>query len=416
MKNSNLPPEVVEELDASTEETAQVGKVRKVAKSASPAASASKSGGNDFSAARDVAARLNKKMGREVIRFGDGIPEIVKVPLNEPAIDFCCDGGIPLGRFSEFLGDQHSGKTRAAIRAMAKFQKFCFGCRTPNTLTVKWTADKSGFPVVASCTCSECNDPETKVNVFIDAEGTTDRKFLRRLGVDTAGIIYMRPDLPSDAVDAMEAYLQTPGIGLIILDSFGVMSGNKEVNNPIGDINMNQNAVFFNMAFRKWQAAMNKAFNLNGGKDEVAAIIINQSYVTLSIYSSEVAQGGRGLRHGKGVSVKFKVLEKAKDKKGEEETLLGVQVRVENLKNKTGMPYRKAEFFLNLDPNNKEIAYGHTNELSQYVDLAVRYKIVEQSGTWYTLAGHRCQGKAGLLDILQNHPEVVDVIDKELYG
>lgn len=382
------------------------------AKSAQPAVS-TVGAANDFSKLKDVADSINKKVGKKLVFTGDEIPQVFKVPFEEPALDHVADGGIPLGRFTEFLGQEHSGKTRAALRAMSRFQKYCYNCNEPGVLDVVWKKNAK-FPEVESCTCHKCGDAgETRVSLFVDVEGTTDRKFMRRLGVDTDGVIYLRPDQPADAADVIETYLRTVGIGLIVLDSFGVMGGTKETNTPIGDINMNQNAVWFNMMFRKFQAAMNASFNESGGKDTVTCIIINQSYVTLNMYSTEVPQGGRGLRHGKGLSLKFKTLEKNKDK---DDVVHGVHVRIENMKNKTGMPYRRAEFYLNLDPADPELKYGETNVLSQYVDLGIKFEVIEQSGAWYTIGGQRYQGKANLSDALAAEPDLLAAIDKELYG
>lgn len=367
-------------------------------------------GNNDFSKAKAVADAYNKKVGKKLVYTGDEIPLVVKIPFREPSLDYVSDGGYALGRFTELLGKEHSGKTRAALRAMSQFQQYCFGCHTPNALTVEWKK-KAQFPEVVSCTCSNCDNPTTRIGLFIDVEGSTDRLFMKRLGVDPDGVIYLRPDQPQDAANLIEGYLRADGIGLIILDSFGVMGGVKEANTAIDDINMNQNAVWFNMMFRKFQAAMNASFNLHH-RDMVAVIYINQSYQSLSMYTADIPQGGRGARHGKGLSIIFKSGEKVKDK---DEVITGVHTKVENMKNKTGMPYRKAEFFLNLDPEHPEIKYGETDVLSQYVDFALKFGIVSQNGTWYDYKGSRVQGKAGVADLIANDAAVMEAIDAELY-
>lgn len=386
-----------------------------MAKAKSTTTSSPTAGGavtNDFSDAAGIAAALNKKFNRHLIMSGDEIPPVYKVPFREPALDHVSDGGTPIGRFTEFLGAEHSGKTRASLRAMSRFQKFCFNCYQPDVLDVVWKKN-SKFPEVDTCTCSSCGEGSTKISIFVDVEGTTDKKFMKRLGVDVDGVIYLRPDQPAFAADVIETYLRTNGVGLIVLDSFGVMGGTKETNTSIGDINMNQNAVWFNMMFRKFQAAMNASFNNNKGKDTATVIVINQSYVTLSIYSTEVPQGGRGLRHGKGLSIKFKSGDKNKD---EDDVVLGVHTRVENLKNKTGMPYRKAEFYLNLDPTDGELSFGETNVLQQYVDFGIKFGVIKQSGAWYDVGTQRIQGKANLCEALAADAALLEEIDQMLYA
>ena len=82
-------------------------------------------------------------MEKKIIRTGEDIPVIHKVPFDEPALDYVSDGGIPIGRIIEFLGDTHSGKTRNALRSMSRFQKYCFNCNTPKALIVTGTDRKS---------------------------------------------------------------------------------------------------------------------------------------------------------------------------------------------------------------------------------------------------------------------------------
>ena len=86
-----------------------------------------------------------------------------------------------------------------------------------------------------------------------------------------------------------------PEIGLILFDSVGSMGSDKEVDTAIEDDKMNQNALFMNKAIRKWQMALNSNTNETGLENGTTLIVVNQSYQTLSIYSTEVAQGGSGL-------------------------------------------------------------------------------------------------------------------------
>jgi RecA/RadA recombinase len=383
-----------------------------MAKKASAPTVTTAGGANDFSRAREFATAYNKKVGKKLLYTGDEIPLVVKVPFDEPALDHVSDGGAALGRFTELLGKEHTGKTRAALRAMSRFQKFCFNCMNPSALRVKWKHNAK-FPEVEECECAYCDNPTTRLGMFIDIEGSTDRLFMKRLGVDPDGVIYLRPDQPQDAANLIEGALRSDGVGLIVLDSFGVMGGVKEANTPIDEINMNQNAVWFNMMFRKFQAAMNASFNLHG-KDMIAVIYVNQSYQSLSMYTADVPQGGRGARHGKGLSIKFSTGERVPDK-DRDGIIVGVHTKVENLKNKTGMPYRKAEFYLNLDPENREISYGETDVVSQYVDFAIKFGIVQQTGAWYEYNGKKINGKANVADFVVNDPAIKEDVDKILY-
>lgn len=350
-----------------------------------------------FSNVSSIMKDLNKHYGKTVIKSGADMIPIRKVPMREPVLDYVADGGIPIGRFTEFLGKEHSGKTRNALKAMGQFQEYCFNCHTPNALDVKWKPLKEGeTPEVMSCTCSNCDNPTTKIQAMIDIEGTTDPAFMKLFGINTDGIIYSRPDMPSQAVGITDALLRMPDIGLILLDSVGSMGSDKEVTTAIEDNKMNQNALFLNQAMRKWQAALNSNTNETGKENGTTMVVVNQSYVTLSIFSTEVAQGGRGLRHGKGLSLQSNIKERNYDTKTKQ--TYGVHIDYQNKKNKTGIPYRRKGYYLNLDPSHSEIGYCQTNVILQYIELALEFGIIRQAGGWFYYGQDKWQGKASLID------------------
>ena len=365
---------------------------------------------NNFDKISGVVMAMDKMYGAGMFKTGDNIPKIYKIPFGEPMLDYVYTGGTPIGRFTELLGEPHAGKTRNGLKAMASFQKYCFNCHTPFALTAKWEM-KNGQPSLKSCKCSSCDEPTTKIQAMVDVEGTSDPDFLAKMGVDTNGVIYIRPDRPSHTVDIIDTFLRQPNIGLILLDSIGSMGSDREVDEKMEDNKMNQNPVFFNRALRKWQMALNKNTNETGMENGTTMIVVNQSYQTLSMYSTEVAQGGRGLRHGKAMSIKHSIGEKNKDANTKE--IYGVHIRCTNEKNKTGMPYRRGEYYLNLDPNDPYLDYCATNINLQYVELAIKFNVIEQRGGWFYYGDEKWQGKANLIDGVT--PEIRAEVDAKIY-
>ncbi len=365
-----------------------------------------------FKNVNEVRANLNKHYKSNALRSGSEMPRIKKVPFGEPALDYASDGGVPIGRVSEFLGDPHTGKTRNALVAMGKWQKYCFNCWTPDVLTAEWTRDKQGDPQLVNCSCSNCSEPKTTIQAMVDIEGTCDPNFMEYFGIDIDGVIYSRPDKPSQAVGIVDTLMRTNGIGLILLDSIGSMGSDKEVDTAIEDDKMNQNALFFNKAMRKWQMALNANTNSNDGQESgTAVIIINQMYTTLDFFSKQVPQGGRGLRHGKGLSLLMAIFDKNIDPKTKE--IKGVHVRVKNEKNKVGIPYRRKEYYLNLDPFADVLEYCQTNVALQYIELAIDLDIIEQKGAWFYYGSEKYQGKASLIDAFNE--DIKNAVDEILY-
>lgn len=372
---------------------------------------------NNYDKVKGVMNKLNTHYKNpNLIKTGDKIPPIYKVPFGEPILDYVSDGGIPIGRITEFLGDNHSGKTRNALKAMGKFQRYCFNCHTAESLHATWYTDpndENAIPQLMECHCDNCNNPRTNIQVMVDAEGTTDPDFLELLGVDTQGIIYSRPAMPSQAIGIIETFLAMPDIGLILLDSIGGMGSDKEVVTAIEDEKMNQNALFFNKALRKWQMAFNANTNEFGTESGTSLIVVNQSYTTLDFFAKEVATGGRGLRHGKGLSLKSRIKEKAKLPNSNK--ILGVHIDYVNEKNKTGMPYRRKDYYLNLDPANTDLGYCQTDVNLQYMELALEQGLIEQRGAWFYFGD---DGKwNGREKLMADFPQgAIDMVKKTLYG
>ena len=140
-------------------------------------------------------------------------------------------------------------------------------------------------------------------------------------------------------------------------------------------------------------------------------IIVNQSYVTLSIFSTEVAQGGRGLRHGKGISLKTRIKDRNRDDKTKR--TYGIHIEYKNEKNKTGIPYRVKEYYLNLDPEDTEVGYCQTNVKLQYIELAIDMGILDQRGGWFSFNGKKWQGKASIIEDFDE--AIKDAVDEKLY-
>lgn len=367
---------------------------------------------DNFDKIRQLTSALNKSYGFEAIKTGDKIPHIVKVPLDEPTIDYVCDGGFPVSRIIEALGQEHSGKTRNGLIAMGKWQKFCFNCNTPNAITSVWKK-VNGSPELVSCSCSNCSEPKTGVQLMVDIEGTTDPKFMHLFGIDTEGVLYTRPKLFSEAVDIVDAYIRNPAIGLIMVDSVASIGGDKEIENKMQDNKMNQNALMTNQAMRKWQAALNANTN-EDATSPTTVYVVNQSYSSIGMFSTEIAQGGRGLRHGKGISLKTRIQEKVMQKSGEIDYALGYHIVIENMKNKTGIPYRKMSYYIHLEAGHPD--YCKTDKYLQILDMAIILGVVENKGSWYYLGNDSLgQGKDKVIIELKKNQTLFDKLKTDVY-
>jgi RecA/RadA recombinase len=356
-----------------------------------------------------ITDKLNKRYGAEIVKTGDKVSPIIRVPYGEPILDEIYSGGVPVNRIVEKIGKEHSFKTVEGLKATANFQKFCFNCLKP-TLHAEWEV-VDGMPKLKKCKCDSCKDPKPTIQVIIDYEGTLSIEFIKNFGIDTNGIIYAKPESPSQLANFAEAYMKLDMVGIILIDSVGAMSSDDEVELPMEDLKMNRGALTLNKIMRKFTAALNYNSNRADGISPTTVFIINQSYSSLGIYSKEIPQGGRGLRHAKAISSKNRITDTIVDDKTKE--VRGKYVMIKNEKNKTGMPELQAEIYINLDKSDP-VGYCKSDIRQQYIEYAIRFGIIEKNGSWYSYGGEKWQG---IDNIINNFPGALySEVDEHLYG
>ena len=110
------------------------------------------------------------------------------------------------------------------------------------------------------------------------------------------------------------------------------------------------------------------------------------------------------------MSMKTSIITKMKEK----DEVLGVHIRIVNEKNKSGVPYRRAEYVLMLDPAQPEL-YCTTNTIIQYIEVGLALGVIKQSGAWFSWGTYRWQGKAKIVDDFDGATGLKEAIDEKLY-
>ena len=59
----------------------------------------------------DVIKDLNKKTKEQVVTVGLPTYDLKRIPFTSPRMNYCTFGGIPVGKITEFFGEEHGGKT-----------------------------------------------------------------------------------------------------------------------------------------------------------------------------------------------------------------------------------------------------------------------------------------------------------------
>lgn len=298
---------------------------------------------------------VNKRFKEEIVTQGLGEFSYKRIPFTSPRMNYCTFGGIPVGKITEFYGEEHGGKTTTALDIVANYQQ-------------------SG---------------DARDVLYVDAENTLDVEWAEKIGVNVNKMYILQPKSQSaeeifqiicDSVDTGE-------VGLWVLDSIGALMSSQELEKTMED---------------KTYGGIAKPLTLFGKKIEMlmqrhkcTGIGINQIREDLnSTWGGIATPGGKAWKHFCAVRMQFS-RGKFIDEKGNEltrsaENPVGNIVMMSMTKNKTCPPVRRTGFY------TINYTYG-IDYLRDLIEVAIKYDIIRKSGAWFdivdTETGEILEGK-----------------------
>lgn len=291
----------------------------------------------------ELIKNVNKNFDGELINIGLPTYSYDRVPFTSPRLNYMTYGGMPIGCLVEFYGENGGGKTTTALDVVANYQIMNTG----------------------------------KKVFYCDCENTLDTKWAKKLGVDTDDLYLFQPTNQSaeDIFQTILEAIETDEIGLVVIDSIGVMLSQQAMDKDIqektyGGISMPLTT------FSKKAEGLCK-------KHRCLLIGINQVRENLnSPYGGKTTPGGLAWKHNVAVRLEFR---KGKfiDEKGNEisknsENPQGNKIEVAMIKNKTCPPDRHLA--------NYTIRYlSGIDYLADLVEVCIAYGIVEKKGAWFTI-------------------------------
>lgn len=319
---------------------------------------------NDAEILAQTIKEIEKTYGKgSIMRLGD------TVKVDEDAISsgsLLIDealgiGGYPRGRIIEIYGPESSGKTTLALQAISEIQK------------------KGGKAA------------------YIDAENAIDPTYAKNLGVQIDDLILSQPDSGEQALEIAELLIKSGAIDLLVVDSVAALVPQAELDGIMSDSSMGLQARLMSKAMRKLSGVMNKS--------KCTVIFINQLREKIGVVygNPETTTGGRALKFY--ASIRIEVRKGEAIKQGTD--IIGNKVNVKIVKNKVAPPFKTATI---------EIRYGEgVSRVSEIIDLAVQYDIIEKSGAWFSYNGEKIgQGRENVRLFLNSHPDVYDQIDQQI--
>ena len=316
--------------------------------------------------ALDIAvAQLEKQFGRgTLLRLGDDhfVQKVRAISTGSLSLDIATGvGGFPRGRVVEIFGPEASGKTTLALHAVANAQK------------------------------------QNGIACYIDAEHALDPSFAGKIGVDVDNLLVSQPDTAEQALEICEALVRSNAVDIIVVDSVAAMVPKAEVEGDMGDSHMGLQSRLMSQALRKLTAAISRSKTL--------VIFINQIRMKIGVMfgSPETTTGGQALKFYASMRIEIRRISTVKDK----EESVGNRVRAKVVKNKLSPPFRSAEFEILFDEG--------ISEEGDVLDLAIADKLIQKSGSWFSLDGENLgQGRENTRIFLKDHPEIVERLKSEL--
>ncbi|MGD1823491.1 MAG: recombinase RecA [Pleomorphochaeta sp.] len=271
-------------------------------------------------------------------------------------------GGYPQGRIIEIYGPESSGKTTLALHAVAEAQK------------------KGG------------------IAAFIDAEHALDPTYASALGVQINDLWISQPDNGEQALEICEKLVRSGAVDIVVIDSVAALTPQAEIDGDMGDSHMGLQARLMSQALRKLTGILSKS--------NTTIIFINQIRMKIGVMfgNPETTTGGNALKFYSSVRLEVRKIETLS--KGSD-NIIGNRIRVKVVKNKVAPPFKKVELNLMF---GKGLSY-----VASVLDAAIKYDLIDKSGSWYSYKDEKIgQGKDNAMNFLNDNPEIIDTLDKQL--
>jgi len=306
--------------------------------------------------------QIEKQFGKgSIMRLGDNrTMDVETISTGSLALDIALGaGGLPMGRIVEVFGPESSGKTTLTLELIASAQRLGKTC------------------------------------AFIDAEHALDPIYAKKLGVNIDELLISQPDTGEQALEICDALARSGAVDVMVIDSVAALVPKAEIEGEMGDSHMGLQARMLSQAMRKLTGNLKQA--------NCMCIFINQIRMKIGVMfgNPETTTGGNALKFY--ASVRLDIRRTGAVKQGDE--VIGNETRVKVVKNKIASPFKQAE---------TQILYGEGfNKMGELLDFAVKEKLVEKAGAWYSYKGDKIgQGKVNACNYLKENAKVSQELDK----
>lgn len=269
-----------------------------------------------------ILAKASKKYDLRIGNMNSVLEDVDAISTGSIAFDNALGvGGFPRGRSIELYGPPSSGKTTAALMAMASAQKLI----------------TEGHP-----------DFKGKKLLYMDHEHAVDLEYAKKLGLDAEdeSFLIAQPDSFEQSANISFELISTGEIAMATYDSVAAMVSEKALEAEIGKSLPAIQARLMSDFLKKLNGTLNET--------KTSAIFLNHIMEVMEMggkpgYKKYSTPGGRALKFYASVRVEFQQVGNLKGTqtdeltKEETEIIEATDVRIRIVKNKVAPPFKQAK-------------------------------------------------------------------------
>lgn len=297
-------------------------------------------------------SRLQKELIKDgyMIKLASELSKEAKIRTGVFGLDYVLDGGISSaegGHRIEFFGAESCGKTTFALYIIKKFQELGKTC------------------------------------AFIDAEQSYDKEWGEKLGIDNQKLLIIYPDTLEQLGNILVKIM--PNVDLIVIDSIVSLI-------PSGEADRDTEEAQMALSARVNSLITRKIYHASAGHN-TTMIFINQLREKVGVMygNPNTTSGGHALKHMYNTRIEFKVGKPIEEK----EERIGLELKLNCVKNKRGKAYRKTEidFYIN----------GYLDNKKSLLFAGIKFGIITRTGNTYEFNSKKAVGQEKFVEVLEEN-------------
>jgi len=259
--------------------------------------------------------------------------------------------------------------------------------------------NSSGKSTLALSVCMQALKQDLKV-VYIDAEHSLDPKLVRNMGaavgVNPDSMDIVQAFTGDDNLEIAELLMKTGEIAVLVVDSVSALLPKDMADGEIGDNYIGLLARLMSKACVKLTPVANYTNTL--------LIFVNQIRHSIGKWgNNEIPTGGEALSFYSTTRIKVDGGETGVSRiMSEDGVVIGHKCKFTVVKNKLAAPWRTASI---------DLIYGKGyNYVSEVVDLAVQFGIINQKGSWFEYESNSIQGRDNLINFINDDKKTYKIL------